>query len=179
MAAILSLPQCVKRHPITHQPDRVQGQNIHYRVFIMSSKSDLCSLSLKTKGPQIDNIAVTRHWWHCKLLKWQLKVLPVVQIMACWLASAKPLSKPMLEIVNWTLTNELQRNFNWNSYIFIQENAFENAKWWPFCLGLNVFNWIELYHRHKNPDHLHKIQSSFTLVRGYNMVERFRSFALT
>ena len=30
-------------------------------------------------------------------------------------------------IVNWTLGNKLQGNFNWNSIIFIQENAFENV----------------------------------------------------
>ena len=30
-------------------------------------------------------------------------------------------------IVNWTLRNKLQGNFNWNSYIFIKENAFENV----------------------------------------------------
>ena len=32
-------------------------------------------------------------------------------------------------IVNWTLRNKLQWNFNRNSYIFIQENAFENVVW--------------------------------------------------
>ena len=30
-------------------------------------------------------------------------------------------------IVIWTLRNKLQRNFNWNLYIFIQENAFEHV----------------------------------------------------
>ena len=32
-------------------------------------------------------------------------------------------------IVNWTLKNKLYWNFYWNSYIFIQENAFENVVW--------------------------------------------------
>ena len=32
-------------------------------------------------------------------------------------------------IVNWTLRNKLQWNFNRNSYIFIQENPFENIVW--------------------------------------------------
>ena len=43
-------------------------------------------------------------------------------------------------IVDWTLGNKLQWNFNRNSYIFIQENPFETVvwKWRPFCLGLNV-----------------------------------------
>ena len=32
-----------------------------------------------------------------------------------------------LNIVNWTIRNKLQWNFNQNSYIFIQEIAFENV----------------------------------------------------
>ena len=31
--------------------------------------------------------------------------------------------------VDWTLRNKLQGNFNQNSHIFIQENAFENVVW--------------------------------------------------
>ena len=31
------------------------------------------------------------------------------------------------DIVDWTLRNKLQWNLNWNSYIFIKENAFENG----------------------------------------------------
>ena len=31
----------------------------------------------------------------------------------------------VIVIVDWTLGNKLQRNLNWNLYIFIQENAFE------------------------------------------------------
>ena len=42
------------------------------------------------------------------------------------LAGATPLSEPtLLYIVNWTLANKLQWKFNRNSYICIQENAFE------------------------------------------------------
>ena len=32
-------------------------------------------------------------------------------------------------IVNWTLRNKLQWNLKQNSYIFIEENAFENVVW--------------------------------------------------
>ena len=32
-------------------------------------------------------------------------------------------------IVNWTLRNKFQRNINWNTTIFIQENAFGNVVW--------------------------------------------------
>ena len=50
----------------------------------------------------------------------------LVQIVACRLFGAKPLSKPMLVIVNWTLTNKLQWNFNQNTKLFIHENASQN-----------------------------------------------------
>ena len=45
-------------------------------------------------------------------------------------------------IVDWTLRNKLQWNFKRNSYIFIQENAFENVVWKmaAICLGLNVLS---------------------------------------
>ena len=44
------------------------------------------------------------------------------------------------KIVYWTLRNKLQWNPNRNSYIFIQENAFEKSsrKGHPFYLGLNL-----------------------------------------
>ena len=48
--------------------------------------------------------------------------------MACRLIGAKPLSKPMLEGI--LLIRTLETNFNTlkrNSYIFIQENAFDNV----------------------------------------------------
>ena len=56
------------------------------------------------------------------------KLTIIVQIMACCLAGAKPLSE-CWNIVNWTLGNKLQWNFNQNLNIFIQENAFENVIW--------------------------------------------------
>ena len=47
--------------------------------------------------------------------------------MACRLVGTKPLSEPMLEYFHLTLRNILQWNFNRNSDIFIQENAFESV----------------------------------------------------
>ena len=42
-------------------------------------------------------------------------------------------------IVNWTLKNKLQWNFNWNSYIFIKKMHLKmSTKWRPFYLILNV-----------------------------------------
>ena len=40
-------------------------------------------------------------------------------------------------IVNWTLRNKLQWNLNWNSYIFIQETASENA----VCKIAAILSW--------------------------------------
>ena len=44
-------------------------------------------------------------------------------------------------IVNWNCRYKLQWNFNRNSCIFIEINAFKisSGKWRPFCLSLNVF----------------------------------------
>ena len=47
--------------------------------------------------------------------------------MACRLVGVKPLSKPMQEYIILNLRNKLQWNLKRNSYIFIQENAFENV----------------------------------------------------
>ena len=38
-------------------------------------------------------------------------------------------NSPWWNIVNWTIRNQLQWNPNRNSYIFIEENAFENVVW--------------------------------------------------
>ena len=42
-------------------------------------------------------------------------------------------------IVNWTLSNKLWWNFNRNhAFSFKKMHLKRSAKWWPFCLGLNV-----------------------------------------
>ena len=69
----------------------------------------------------------------------------LVQVMACRLFGAKPLPEPMLtycQLEFWSL--------NWNSVIFIQENAFKNvvwqAEWRPFCPGgdelIQQYSWM-------------------------------------
>ena len=45
--------------------------------------------------------------------------------MACRLFGTKPLPEPFWLIVNWTPGNKFQWKSNQNSFIFIQENAFE------------------------------------------------------
>ena len=51
----------------------------------------------------------------------------LIQIMACRLFGAKPLSKPILGDCHLDSWDKIQWNFNPNSCIFIQENAFENV----------------------------------------------------
>ena len=48
-------------------------------------------------------------------------------MMACGLVGAKPLLNQCWNIVNSKLRNKLQWNKKRNSYIFVQENAFENV----------------------------------------------------
>ena len=60
-----------------------------------------------------------------------------VQIMACRLIGAKPLSRPILGYVNWPLRNELQWDFNKNTkctFSKVHMNI-SSAKWRPFSLG--------------------------------------------
>ena len=77
-------------------------------------------------------------------------------------------------IVNLNLGNKLQWNFNPNSNIFIQENAFENVvcEMASICLGLNVLNsthsnlWITINStcRHKQTIYRKTFNISRTLV---------------
>ena len=53
-----------------------------------------------------------RHWFRQWLVAWPV---PSHCLNQCW------------NIVNWTLRNKLKWNINKNSYIFIQENTFENV----------------------------------------------------
>ena len=73
------------------------------------------------------------HIWKCitRIVIW---TAPSHYLNHCW------------NIVNWTLGNKLQWNFNRNSNIFIQENALENVvcKMASICLGLNVSNILAL-----------------------------------
>ena len=48
----------------------------------------------------------------------------------CRLFGAKPLSKPMLVIVHWTLRNKFQWHFNQNTKRFVRENAFQKYRLW-------------------------------------------------
>ena len=70
----------------------------------------------------------------------------LVQIMACRLFGAKPLSEPMLMYFYWTIWNNFQCNVNHNSTNFIHENEFENARWLLFCLGISrLMCWSRIF----------------------------------
>ena len=63
------------------------------------------------------------------------------QWLVAWPAPSHCLNQ-CWNIVTWTFRNNLQWNLNWNSNIFIQENAFENFVWkmsailsWPYCVN--------------------------------------------
>ena len=57
------------------------------------------------------------HWSRQWLITWSAVSASSHYLNQCW------------NIINWTLRNKLQGNFNRNSCIFIQENAFENVVW--------------------------------------------------
>ena len=63
-----------------------------------------------------------------------------------WLVSGLATSQYLNQCWNIVDSN-LSNIFQWNSYIFIQENAFENAiaKWWQICLSLNVLTASRLF----------------------------------
>ena len=70
----------------------------------------------------------------------QLNIPKLVQIMACRLFSAKPLSEPMLRYSQLDPTEHIfQLNFIWNSKVFIMHLKILSAKWQPFRLMLNHF----------------------------------------
>ena len=66
--------------------------------------------------------------------------------MACRLVGAKPLTEPMLNIVNWTLRNKIKWKNNPTSSIFFfiflsfkkMRLKVSTVKWRLFCLGINV-----------------------------------------
>ena len=59
-------------------------------------------------------VELGHHWFRLGLVACSA---PSHYLNQCW------------DIVNWTPRNKLQWNFNRNSYIFIQENRFENVVW--------------------------------------------------
>ena len=74
------------------------------------------------------------HWFRLWLVAWST---PSHYLNQCW------------NNINWTLRNKLQWNLNQNSYIFIQENAFDNVLWKmaailsrPQCVNLTLWPYM-------------------------------------
>ena len=106
-------------------PNDAKSALVHVMVWCWTDKPLLadpvhCFIYAAPRGDKLT------HWGRVMHIA-SVKLLPVslVQIMACRLVGARPLSEPMLEYL--TLRNKFQWNINRNSHIFIQEIAFENV----------------------------------------------------
>ena len=74
-----------------------------------------CVISLRLSDAYVCISKLTdHHWFRQWFVTWPV---PSHYLNQCW------------NIVNYTRKNKLQWNFNRNQYIFVQENAFENAEW--------------------------------------------------
>ena len=100
-----------KRHPIAPQLRWDMGclfGGSDYDWYSVCSWSDAC------------NIMLTHCGWVTHLCVSKLTIIGSDQATSHYL-------NQWWNIVNWNLTNKPQWNLNRNSYIFIQENAFENV----------------------------------------------------
>ena len=70
----------------------------------------------------------------------------LIQIMACRLFGAKPLSKPELDYYQLDPMNKLQWSFSQKSNFFIQGNSFENVVC-EIAAILSRGTWVRQYHR--------------------------------
>ena len=66
-----------------------------------------------------------------------VQIATLVQIITCRLFGAKPFSKQCHFIVNWTVMNKCQWNFdqNKNSSFTTMYLKISSGKWRPFCAG--------------------------------------------
>ena len=123
MATILSRPQGVNA-----------SQHVYMAVNHLIYANNMARNLTGDVNSSLDSAAYMRQG-----IRW-----PLVQIMVCRLYGTKPLSKPTMGIVNWTLRNKLQWNFNQNTKHFIHENAFENI----VCEMAATFSrerWVKAY----------------------------------
>ena len=87
--------------------------------------------------------------WATELL-WQPPeeyICEIVEMLCVWNVSYCILLEIKLLLTSyyyWTVANNLQWNFNHNSYIFIQENVFENVIW-KMVAGLSIDNWKQSF----------------------------------
>ena len=97
----------------------------------------------------------------------------LVQIMACHLFSAKPLSKPMLVYVNWTRRSKHHWNFNQNAKLFIHENTSENIVC-KMAAILSRGRWVKDGSKGQLPLPLSTCQAWWQLC--YNDRDRFQQY---
>ena len=101
------------------------GKKIHNMCICILCRSSMIKLRrwLKSIVMEINSLRLsdayrrqeTNHYWFRQwLIAWSV---PSHYLNQCW------------NIVNWTLRNKPQWNLNKNSYIFIQDIAFENVVW--------------------------------------------------
>ena len=102
-------------------------RNFHLRVPELQTS---CSELTLTRWGRVTHICVGNigHYWSA----------PSHYLNQCW------------NIVNWTLGNKLQWNFNRNSNIFIQENAFERVVC-EMAAILSRPQWVKIGHRIVHP----------------------------
>ena len=61
------------------------------------------------------------------------------KLLVAWLRPSHYLNQ-CCNVVNWTLRNKLQWNFNQNILLKKMHLKVLFAKWWTFCVGLNVLS---------------------------------------
>ena len=121
---------------------------------------------------------------NCTLINWGR----VMHICASWLTWSVPSHylNQCWNIVNCNLRNKHQWNLNRNSYIFIQENAFENVVWKmtailsrPQCLNdkeldrytlLGIRHFRERFRYHSPRKNFHRTRNSVTITVQTNLV---------
>ena len=93
-----------------------------------SSKKNIHIFSMVLARRQNANELYSRYWYsfNCFCSYWYLYV--GLMWLVAWPAPSHYLNQ-CWNIVNWILGNRIQCILNRNSYIFIQENAFENVVW--------------------------------------------------
>ena len=93
-----------------------------------SSKKNIHLSSMVLARRQNASELYRRYWYcfNCFCSYWYFYV--GLMWLVAWPAPSHYLNQ-YWNIVNWILGNRIQWNLNRNSYIFIQENAFENVVW--------------------------------------------------
>ena len=123
---------------------------------IITSVMDAVYSWLLRRSLYIDITLNSSHPSFVSIRQWIVSAL--VQIMACHLFGAKPLSKPMLGYCQWNLRNKLQWNFS-NTKLFINEMASENI----VCQMTVIFSTGRWVNAHLQLNELH-LELTYTFL---------------